>query len=478
MKVSKLAITLLVLCLFSAPLFAEGGDGQTMKEMQGELRALRDRVKELEARADDPLADLDEESLEALIEQASNSNVKAPGMLNLVIGGAIRVRLEGRDNGNFDDCNKDTLEFALLRTRLFFDLSVTENFRAFIKLQDSRIFGEEHQVIADTAGVDLLEGFIDINNLFGNLTFRAGRFQMKYGDQRLISDLDWSNVGRSWDGANFMWEDEEYFIHFFYTRIDERMLTTGIDENEDFAGLYTSYKGVEDNVFDLYLLYRRNNDADDIVGEDGRKGHEKLWTLGARVKGSAGDFTYVAEGGYQFGNHASDDIGAWMFEVGAAYTFTEVDWKPTLDLTWIMASGDDDPTDGKRGTWNQLYSFGHYYLGYIDAVGRQNISSPRLRVKLKPADNWLVFADVHYFWVMTTKDALYNAGGKGYRMRNTFRAPGKSVGWELDLHAKVTLEEHLKLWFGYSHFFAGEYLSDTGPSDDTDWIFVQMELFF
>lgn len=478
MKATLALLTLLVLLFPASAVLAGDDDPQTLEEMQQELRALRGRVQELEARADDPLAGLDEEDLEAMIDQACTSNVSAPGMLDLVIGGAIRVRFEDRTNFDFNSDRGDNLEYTLLRTRLWFDLNVTENLRAFIELQDSRYFGEEHKVIADTEGVDLLAGYIDICNLFGNGTLRAGRFQMKYGDQVMISDLDWSNVGRSWDGLKLMWEEDDYFIHFFYTRIDERLLTDGQDENEDFAGLYSSYSGVENNVIDLYLLYLRNNDADEFANEDGERGHQKLWTLGARIKGNLDNFDYGAEGGYQFGTYAGDCISAWMFQVNAGYGFKEADWQPHLDLQWILASGDSDPTDGKHETWNQLYTFGHYYLGYIDAIGRQNISSPRLRVKLKPADDWLLFCDVHYFWVMTTRDDLYNAGGIGYRSRDTLAAPGKSVGWELDLHAKVNIEKHLKMWFGWSHFFTGEYLKDTGPSDDTDFFYVQMELFF
>jgi len=479
MRATTIALTLLVLALLAAPLLAQDGESQLLKEMQEEMRALRERVKELEAKAEnDPLASLNEESLEAMIDQACNSNVQAPGVLDLTIGGSVRVRLEDQINYDFDKDHSGTKEFAVLRTRLTFDLNVTETFRAFVMLQDSRFFGEEGAVIADTGGVDLQEGYFDIRKLFGGLTIRAGRFMMDYGDQRMISSLDWHNVGRSWDGFKFMWEQEDYFIHFFYTRVDENLFTTGVDENEDFAGLYGSYMGIEDQVIDLYLLYRRNNDSDDIVGEDGERGHEKLWSLGARFKGKAGGFDYVAEAGYQFGEYASDDIGAWMFEVGVGYGFNETSWKPHLDLTWIAASGDDDPNDGDKGTWDQLYTFGHYYLGYVDAIGRQNVSSPRLRLKLKPDENWLVFADVHYFWVMTTRDSLYNAGGKAYRSRTGLKAPGKSVGWEIDVHAKVKIEKHFNIWFGWSHFFAGDYLSDTGSSDDADFLFLQMVLNF
>ncbi len=38
--------------------------------------------------------------------------------------------------------------------------------------------------------------------------------------------------------------------------------------------------------------------------------------------------------------------------------------------------------------------------------------------------------------------------------------------------------DHLTIEGGYSHFFAGSYLSDTGPSDDADFGYVQASVAF
>ena len=42
---------------------------------------------------------------------------------------------------------------------------------------------------------------------------------------------------------------------------------------------------------------------------------------------------------------------------------------PTFWAYYDYASGDSDPTDGRSHTFNDLYPFGHYYLGWIDQVG-------------------------------------------------------------------------------------------------------------
>ena len=46
---------------------------------------------------------------------------------------------------------------------------------------------------------------------------------------------------------------------------------------------------------------------------------------------------------------------------------------PQFWLRYDFASGDNNLTDGDRTTFNQLFPFGNYYLGWIDRVGRQNI---------------------------------------------------------------------------------------------------------
>ena len=42
----------------------------------------------------------------------------------------------------------------------------------------------------------------------------------------------------------------------------------------------------------------------------------------------------------------------------------------------------------------------------------------------------------------------------------------------------LTSTDRLTVESGYSHFFAGSYLKDTGPSDDADFAYVQAAVAF
>jgi hypothetical protein len=468
--------------LFPASALAGEGDPdqtEVIRELREEIRALRERVSELEGRAaEEQLEVLGTAGIDAAIEEYVSHSVTAPRSLRIAITGQVRVQGEDHLDSDFDDDEGDALEFVRLRTRVMFDATVLEWLRALVKIQDSRSFGEEHGVLGDLEGVDLKEGFVDIRGLFGVecLDFRIGRQEMKYGNQRLISTLDWHPVGRSWDGFRLMYDGDRFHTHLFITRIDERFLVGGQDESEDFLGLYGWWDVAEKHVLDLYVLFRRNQDADDIVGEDGAGGDESLWTLGARFEGALDGFDYVAEAAFQTGDFANDDVSAFMFEAGLGYTFSDWPGKPRIGASWVYASGDDDPTDGDRETFDPLYTFGHFYLGYMDFVNRQNVSSPKLSLSLVPAEGVTVRLDGHMFWVDESEDALYALSGKPSRSGDP--EADDYVGAEIDLHVKIKVDANLTVWFGYSHFFTGEFLDDTGPDDDADFLFLQLTMDF
>ena len=62
----------------------------------------------------------------------------------------------------------------------------------------------------------------------------------------------------------------------------------------------------------------------------------------------------------------------------------------------------------------------------------------------------------HVFHLDQARDALYNAAGAPIYQDPT-GSSGTDVGQELDLLLQWTLTPRSDLWFGYSHFWAGDY---------------------
>ena len=121
------------------------------------------------------------------------------------------------------------------------------------------------------------------------------------------------------------------------------------------------------------------------------------------------------------------------------------------------------------------YLFGAY-LGYIDVVGRQNIIDFNLGVTCKPTPKLGAKIAGHFLWRDEREDALYNAGGGVVRPG----APGtdREVGQEIDLTLTYRFDRHLIGELGYSHFFAGDFLEETGESDDIDFVYLQLQYTF
>lgn len=400
-------------------------------------------------------------------------------------GGSTRFRLESWSNFNFGAAppGVDTDDtFLLWRLLAHADLHVGENFRVFAEgitaqSTDRTLPGGRRPL--DVNSLDLQQGFADLILPLGqdaSVVLRAGRQELLFGAQRLVSPLPWANTMRSWDGASAIFDIGDWHVHGFYTDfvpVKKYEFDTPTDDLH-FYGAYATLKPAESKTgLDLYWLgYDRW-----AATFNGTSGREKRQTVGGRLFGTIADtpLVYDLEGAYQFGDIGSDNIDAFM--VASVLSYTVADWggTPKFQAGVGYASGDQE-AGGDVQTFNQLFSLGHKYLGYIDVIGRQNIIDAHLGVTFTPITKMSVGIFGHYFWRAEDADALYNAGGAVVRPG----APGTSrnVGTELDLTLKYKFDRHLTGLLGYSHFFPDTFIEQTGPSEDIDFLYLQFEYTF
>jgi hypothetical protein len=150
--------------------------------------------------------------------------------------------------------------------------------------------------------------------------------------------------------------------------------------------------------------------------------------------------------------------------VDGGYHVKDTTWTAQLWAGWEYASGDPNPqASGTRRTFNQLFPFGHYYFGFADLVGRQNINDYFLSGTVYP-EKWLVLnTQFHVFRLDSDKDALYGPGGNIVRQDKMGKA-GDNVGNELDLMANIHLTNHSDVLLGYSYLWAGSFLKTTATT--------------
>ncbi len=179
----------------------------------------------------------------------------------------------------------------------------------------------------------------------------------------------------------------------------------------------------------------------------------------------------------QFGRFAAQAQSAWAATAGVGYYFKDCCMTPTAWLYYDYASGSDNlarspAAAGVAGpqaphTFNQLFPFGHYYFGFADLVGRQNIHDFAAVTTLYPADWMFTQFQVHNFYLDSGKDFLYNAGGAGIRRDNTGTGrAGRVVGTELDFVVNFHIDNHQDVLFSYSYLINGRFVRQTAQQQN------------
>lgn len=414
----------------------------------------------------------------------------------LSLGGEVRMRMESETNRNFGSRDPTNDTFLLYREILHADLHYRDLFRVYVEGIDARVADRD---LPQSPG---MENTFDFNQLFadlkvlgeeGPLTLRAGRQEMSYGRERLISKLDWSNQTRRFDGAKLMYKSREFDVDAFwvkpvffstepysnsyYTHINENM-NRKIDhwrEEQNFYGVYSTYKGITDHIVDFYFLGL--NDRGIFVNANNRPGDLDVYTIGGRFAGKSGQFDYDIEGAGQWGKWDGDDLKAWMFGSDLGYTFSSAAMTPRIGAGFDYATGDDSPRDHTHGTFNQLYPLGHAHLGYIDLMARQNVIAPNLNLTFKPHKSVTARLAWYHFWLDSNLDALYNSSAIPIR-RNTTGSSGNDVGDEVDATILWQMDVHSSLLFGWSHFWPSNFMDSSGYSRDADYCYVQYQFKF
>ena len=398
-----------------------------------------------------------------------NSLKKIPvgSNVELTFGGHYRFRFERDSNRRFGASNPQSQSFFLNRLFLFADLHLGNRVRLFSEFKYAGI--TDNELPAPVTAHDKP----DVQNLFADVWLlsterskvglRAGRQELQFGKQRLISPLDWVNTRRAFDGFRVMTNLSGWKFDGFVTRpleFDPEEVNNA-DESQTFAGIYAQRQIKAGSVSAFYLLLK---EADPIIRDSkGAPGDFRYHTLGLAFDGNSRGFDWSTEAAYQSGSFGSDDISAFMVSLDGGYTLSKLPMKPRVGLGCDIASGDENPTDTKKQTFHQLFPLGHAYFGWADQVGRQNIRAISLLLTAKPHKRLVAKLNAFKFDLDEKRDALYNAGG-GVVRRDATGAAGSDAGSEIDAALELTINVHVGIQLGFARFIPGDFIKKTGSS--------------
>lgn len=287
--------------------------------------------------------------------------------------GLVRFRPEAKYNYNFDrsdlSCSKvagqpevcraqdDNVEFVGSKIQLGFEKTWKNRVTARVLLQDARVFGGETGSAtglntansATNQSLDVREGWVELKALLGPIDFQLGRMVLSYGDQRLVGGLDWTNVGRSFDGLRLKYEGKTFSSHLWGTVLAEQDsdavgndssvgVSRGSIDDAYFVGFYNTLKlsdhfWLEGYYLGRYLKWvqRSQPSANPTVAlaqgvpvlivnsQDRSRERDNLHTFGARITNRTLDggkkaptaFDWSVEYAYQNGFTGNRAAPAW-----------------------------------------------------------------------------------------------------------------------------------------------------------------------
>ncbi|MBT7319638.1 MAG: alginate export family protein [Planctomycetes bacterium] len=375
----------------------------------------------------------------APVQAQDGAVLTVPGVQKMTLGGELRWRADTREQTNKATNNTS-------RFRLFMDMQVNDRVSAFIETQ---YVESDSELGSAFTGANVFQAYGKVTDVFDLADVQFGRFEMKYGNGRILADNWWADTGRTYEGLRSSMNMEGHKLDLIYVRpvLD---ISPGTSNEKTISGLYF------ENSTDLF-----NYDAYAFdINEDG---DTDFRTYGALLDGTnmglAWDFEYAIQNGE--GEVDRDDSMLIM------------NVKKDMGEGLILGLGYESYSE----TYEMIGSLGHCYSGWADIVRWKNYEDVILSASMPVMDGWKGFAEYHNFSMETIRGSVsspykYKGGNASF---NSNGQASDDLGNEIDLYIKGNLGKRTGLFLGISRFMPGDAADN---QFNQTWMFAQINMKF
>ena len=371
-----------------------------------------------------------------------------------------RMRWESYTNGGFQPGNNDS--YLLNRFRFGTFVQPVSWFRIVAQVQDARPFFQAPPIGPPNENRwDLKLAYAQIGDPEKQvLSIRIGRQELDY-NSTILANSEWRNQGRSYDGAVANLHIDRVRLGIVAASVVDP-LDAGVSHHQEGNNVYAVYGGIDRvlprSAIEPFVVWRV---APTVAVEDGSAKTGKLdeKAYGFRIRGRE-----IAHLDYRFelveerGSAGTNGLSAWATTLGAGYRIAAMRWRPRVFTGFDYASGDRNPADGTRNTFDTLYPTAHDRFGITDQFGWQNIVAGRAGVAVEPHRRWSVVGQYLDFWLASATDAVYNSSG-GIIARDATGRSGTHIGKEVDVYTWYEVNRETHIGVGLGHLMPGEFLA-------------------
>ncbi|WP_460101827.1 alginate export family protein [Sessilibacter sp. MAH4] len=307
---------------------------------------------------------------------------------------------------------------------------------------------------------------------------RVGRFTMDIGTRRFVSRNGTRNTINSYNGIDWHYSNSKLAFRAFYTNPTQRRIdgdpldndpkTDQALEEVDFWGVYLSPKNTKIN--NEWYLFDLKEDDDINQATNNRD----LTTVGTHwwTNAKTSEWYYDAEFTYQWGDTRSSsssttdlDQQAYFAHLETGYSF-DAKYSPKISFVYDYASGDEDPNDLDSERFDTLFGSRRFDYGPTAVFGpfiRSNISTPGVKLNLKPTSQTKVLVGLRGFWLAEETDAF-----SGARIPASADNSDTYIGTQLEARWQWTsISKKIKVDLTGAYLNAGDVLENNDKNDST-----------
>jgi len=404
---------------------------------------------------------------------------------DIEVYGSARYRLEIDGRSFAADTNMDWMQY--MRSRLGVKASRGTSGMVF-EVQDSRILGDAPGTLEMTNGQRPSYTFFDKSNTLGYRNdfgvrqaylfhkpcekgyFQIGRFGVGLHNERLVGQVDWSNVGRTTEGLLFQRSlNDDIALIGAALQVSEDNLDDTDGDNVTDPMFYVLDLNFAEKGFDVFVYHLTGDVRSYVPGASSIFGGTRmenfaLTTFGVYSKRMLDNgFFYDAMFAMQTGKVDPWDGGDTFDASGMlinAKVGMKLDSGTKVYALFDMTSGDDPDTESELEAFHNLLYTGHkwhgamdFFVGGYSNVGTYGLTDINLGVWHPINEDLTAGVDFHIF--STTEE--YGDGMS-------------SIGNEIDI-AVTKKAGDMKITGGLSFFMANEdWVAD---AETAKWAFVQ-----
>lgn len=385
------------------------------------------------------------------------------------IAAEIRPRFELRNGyGSLMPDNTDPAAFVSQRTRLNLGFK-NDKLKLYTSLQNVNVWGD----VATTSptsknGLAFHQAWAEIL-MTHKLSFKLGRQELSYDDERIFGAVGWLQQARSHDALVAKYaasENHQIHLGLALNAMSESKTDQDYTINQYHNMQYVWYQG----TFDKLRLSLLAMNLGMPFLKDSIQNYAYNQTFGARLtytenKVSADGSVYI-----QTGDIATVSLMAWYASANVKYGFSD---KFTAGVGFEYLSGTDQNTSKNEiNSFNPWFGTNHKFNGWMDYfyVGNHINSVGLIDVSALGEYKHKTFSAALRPHVFMAPAAIISPEGK---------TMDPYLGTEIDLIMGYKLNEYVDLKLGYSQMLATKSMEElkSGNSDNlNNWAWVMVTI--